>query len=153
MRKSAKWGLGIIIFCVLLIIFISILPESEEQKATKQQEKEKLTEIEQKIKAISAPPVDEFISISKIEDDGLVYRIWINLLFEPENYQQVQTWTDAVCESSKKILDDGGMVRSISIWANRPDQEKEGNVIVYGRTFYDRHTGKSEFKNAEELNL
>jgi len=41
MKKSTKWGLGIIIFCAVLIIFISILPETEEQKAAKQQEKEK----------------------------------------------------------------------------------------------------------------
>ncbi len=33
-KKSAKWSLGIILFCVFLIIFISTLPETEEQKAT-----------------------------------------------------------------------------------------------------------------------
>lgn len=33
MKKSAKWSLGIIIFFIVLIIFISILPKSEKQKA------------------------------------------------------------------------------------------------------------------------
>ena len=38
MKKLHKWSLGIIVFCVVLIIFISILPKSEKQKAAKQQE-------------------------------------------------------------------------------------------------------------------
>ena len=38
MKKLHKWSLGIIVFCVLLIIFISILPKSEKKKVAKQQE-------------------------------------------------------------------------------------------------------------------
>ena len=119
--------------------------------------KEKLSKVEQKIKAI---PNDEsfakYIKIPEVEDDGSMYRIWMTLLFEPINYDQVQAWTDTVCKWSKRILDDNGVVRNISVLAIRPVRtswEGEGGVIVYGRTFYDRHTGKFEFKKIEELNL
>ena len=152
MKKSTKWGLRIII-CVVLIMFISILLESEEQKAAKQQEKEKPSKIEQKIKAISDnETIAKFISISKIEDDGSMYRIWITLLFDPRSYDEVQTWTDVVCKSSKLILDNNGVVRNISVWAIRAVRfEGRVGAIFYGRTFYDHHTDKFEFKNREEL--
>jgi len=129
------------------------------------EEKEKLSEIKQEIEAISDKAVSElfptvnlaifdketvakYIKISVIEDDGSKYRIWLYLLFPPGNYDQVQTWTDAVCRASKRILDNNDVVRDISVWAIRVIgfSWEEGGVISYGRTFYDRHTDKFEFK-------
>jgi len=113
------------------------------------EEKEKLSKAKQKIKAI---PNDEsfakHIKISEVEDDGSMYRIWMYLLFEPRNYDEVQAWTNVVCRASKRILDNDGVVRDIEVWAIRPVRtwEGEGGVIVYGRTFYNRHTNKFEFK-------
>jgi len=128
--------------------------------------KEKLSKVEQKIKAIPndesfanyirISEVQKYIKIPEVEDDGSMYRIWMTLLFEPINYDQVQAWTDTVCKWSKRILDDNGVVRNISVWAIRPIRtswEGDGGVIVYGRTFYDRHTDKFEFKKTEELKL
>ena len=121
------------------------------------EEKEKLSEVEQKIKAISDnKTIAKFISIIKVEDDGSMYHIWIILLFGPKNYDEVQIWTDVVCKSSKRILDDNGVVRDISVWAIRPIRtswEGEGGVMVYGRTFYDHCTNKFEFKKTKELKL
>lgn len=152
MKKSEKRIAWIFTLFVFIIVLIIILPKTGDQKAAKQQEKEKLVKLEQEVKAISDDEsVAKYISISKIEDDGSMFRITINLLFEPENYQQVQTWTDAVCESSKRILDSNNATRNISVWANRPT--KGGQVVVYGRTFYSHNTGRTEFKNAKELNL
>lgn len=151
MKKLQKWSLGIIVFCVVLIIFISILPETGGQKAAKQEEAANLVRIEKEIKAITAYPDDEFIVISEIKDDGSVYQIWIRLKFVPENYQQVQTWTDAVCEQSRRILSNGGITRSVSVWAKHGTGTDE--VVIYGRTFYSPQTGRSEFKNVKELNL
>ncbi len=77
------------------------------------------------------------------------------LLFEPISFDQVQAWTDVVCESSKRILDNDGVVRDFEVWAIRPIQtswERNGGVMVYGRTFYDHCTDKFEFKKTEELN-
>ena len=129
------------------------------------EEKEKLSKIKQKIEAISDKAVSElfpttnltifdkelvakYIKISVIEDDGSKYCIWIYLLFPPGSYDQVQTWTDAVCRASKRILDNNDVVRDISVWAIRVIgfSWEEGGVISYGRTFYDRHTDKFEFK-------
>lgn len=147
MKKLKKWGLGIIAFIIVLIVFISILPETEEQKLAEQREKEKLIKIEQLIKTMSAGSVGEYISISEIEDDGSMYRIWISLLFEPENYRQVQTWTDAVCKDSRRLLEENGITRSISVWAKRSKGKDE--VVVYGRTFHYQGADKSEFKKSD----
>ena len=119
--------------------------------------KEKLTEIEQKIKAISANECfAKYFAIINVEDDGSMYRITISLypLFEPRSYDQIQTWTDAVCKSSKRILDNYGLVRNISVWAIRPIRISvagDGGLIVYGRTLYDHHTDKYEFKSPKVL--
>lgn len=149
MKKLQKWSLGIIVLCVALIIFISILPETGEQKAAKQEEAANLARIEKEIKAITAYPAasSEFIVISEIKDDGSVYQIWIRLKFVPDNYQQVQTWTDAVCESSRSILSNGGITRSVSVWAKYGTGSDE--IVVYGNTFYSQHTGRTEFKQAK----
>ena len=129
------------------------------------EEKEKLSKVKQKIKAIPSDEsfakyikiseVEKYIKIPEVEDDGSMYRIWMYLLFEPRNYDQVQAWTDTVCKWSKRILNDNGVVRNISVWAIRPVQtswEGEGGVMVYGRTLYDHLTDKFEFKRTEELN-
>ena len=129
------------------------------------EEKEKLSKVKQKIKAIpndesfakyiKIPEVEKYIKIPEVEDDGSMYRIWMYLLFEPRNYDQVQAWTDVVCKSSKRILDNNGVVRDISVWAIRPVRtswEENGGVMVYGRTFYDHCANKFEFKKTEELN-
>lgn len=125
-------------------------PGSEKQKAAKLRKKENLTEIEQKIKAISTNECfAKYISTLKVEDDGSMYRIYLLIypLFEPSSYDQIQTWTDAVCKSSKRILDNYGLVRNISVWAIRPiGFSWVDGVIFYGMTFYDHHTDKFEFK-------
>jgi hypothetical protein len=130
------------------------------------EEKEKLSKVEQKIKAIpndksfakyiKISGVQKYIKIPEVEDDGSMYRIWMTLLFEPINYDQVQAWTDTVCKWSKRILDNNSVVRNICVWAIRPVRtswEEEGKVKVYGRTFYDHHTNKFEFKKTEEIKL
>jgi len=118
--------------------------------------KEKLTEIERKIKAISENECfAKYFSILNVEDDGSMYRITIGLypLFEPRSYDQIKTWTDAVCKSSKRILDNYGLVRNISVWAIRPIRLGAGDsgLIVYGRTLYDHHTDRYEFKSPKVL--
>ncbi|MQY60984.1 hypothetical protein GH153_04000 [bacterium] len=115
--------------------------------------KEKTSKIEQEIKAIS-DIVAKFISIPVVEDDGSTYRIWVVLLFEPRNYDQVQPWTDTVCKSTKLILDNNDVVRDIEVRAIRiiGFSWEEGGVLFYGRTFYDHHTDKFEFKKTEEIN-
>jgi len=112
------------------------------------EEKEKLSKVEQKIKAIpndksfakyiKISGVQKYIKIPEVEDDGSMYRIWMTLLFEPIN------------------LDNNSVVRNICVWAIRPVRtswEEEGKVKVYGRTFYDHHTNKFEFKKTEEIKL
>lgn len=120
-KKLACLNLIPIFGIFLIVINISIFaPLPEKQKAAKQREKEKLTEIEQKIKAIPDNEcIAKYISTLKVEDDGSMYRITILLypLFEPRSYEQIQTWTDSVCKSSKCILDNYGLVRNISVWA------------------------------------
>ena len=155
-KKLACLNLGPIFGILLIVILISIFASGpEEQKAAKQREKEKLTEIEQKIKAISENEcIAKYISTLKVEDDSSMYRIYLLIypLFVPRTPDQVQTWTDSVCKSSKRILDNYGLVRNISVWAIRPiGFSWEGGVIFYGVTFYNRHTDRYEFKSLKVL--
>jgi hypothetical protein len=157
-KKLACLNLNPIFGILLIVINISIFaPGPEEQKAAKQQEKEKLTEIKQKIKAISANECfAKYFSIINVKDDGSMYRIMIALypLFVPRSLDQIQTWTDAVCKSSKRILDNYGLIRNISVWAIRPiliSVAGDGGLVFYGRTLYDHHTDRYEFKNPKIL--
>ncbi len=129
---------------LLLLSLLCLQPE----------EKETQSKVEQEIKAIPSDesfdnePFAKYISIPVVEDDGSLYRIWMCFLFEPRSCNQVRTWTDIVCELSKRILDDNGVVRDIEVRAIRiiGFSWKEGGVMFYGRTFYDHDTDKFEFK-------
>jgi len=125
------------------------------------EEKEKPSKIEQKLKAIpnnesfDNEPFAKYISIPGVKDDGSTYRIWMHLLFHPVTLDQARAWANAVCKSSKRILDDNGVVRDIEVWAIRlvrASWEEGSRTIVYGRTFYDHDTDKFEFKTTGELN-
>ena len=125
------------------------------------EEKEKLSKVKQKIKAIPSDeffdnePFAKYISIQGVKDDSSTYRIWMYLLFHPVTLDQARAWANTVCKSSKRILDDNGVVRDIEVWAIRlvrTSWEEGSKTIVYGRTFYDRNADKFEFKNTEELN-
>ncbi len=126
------------------------------------EEKEKLSKVEQKIIAIpndesfDNEPFAKYISIPGVKDDGSTYRIWMHLLFHPVTLDQARAWANTVCKSSKRILDDNGVVRDIEVWAIRlvrTSWEEGSKTMVYGRTFYDHDTDKFEFKKTEELNL
>ena len=126
------------------------------------EEKEKLSKVEQEIKAIpndesfDNEPFAKYISIAGVKDDGSTYRIWMYLLFHPVTLDQARAWANAVCKSSKRILDNNGVVRDIEVWAIRLVWAYWGEgskTIVYGRTFYDHDTDKFEFKKTEELKL
>jgi len=126
------------------------------------EEKEKLSKVEQKIKAIpndesfDNEPFAKYISIAGAKDDGSTYRIWMYLLFHPVTLDQARAWANTVCKSSKRILDDNGVVRDIEVWAIRLVHAYWGEgskTIVYGTTFYDHDTDKFEFKKTKGLKL
>ncbi len=138
---------------ICLILSLSLL-------CLQSEEKEKLSKVKQKIKAIPSDecfdnePFAKYISIPRVKDDGSTYRIWMYLLFYPVTLDQARAWANTVCKSSKRILDDKGVVRDIEVWAIRLVGTDEGSkTIVYGRTFYNHHTNKFEFKKTEELKL
>ncbi len=134
---------------LLLLSLLCLQPEETETQS----------KVEREIKAIpndesfDNEPFAKYISIPGVKDDGSTYRIWMYLLFHPVTLDQARAWANTVCKSSKRILDDNGVVRDIEVWAIRLVGTDEGSkTIVYGRTFYDRHTDKFEFKKTEELN-
>jgi len=135
---------------LLLLSLLCLQPE----------EKETPSKVEREIKAIPSDeffdnePFPKYISIPGVKDDGSMYRIWMYLLFHPVTLDQARAWANTVCKSSKRILDDNGVVRDIEVWAIRLVPWEEGSrTIVYGRIFYDYYTDKFEFKTPEELKL
>lgn len=93
----------------------------------------------------------EYVNILNTEDNGSVYRVNIELLFEPQSINQIQLCTDSICKDCYAILKNNNIERSISVWAQSP--ESDNFVSVYGRTYYSKSSGKFEFKTAKELNL
>ena len=107
------------------------------------------SDIEQQVFAISEGSED--YSISEVEDDGHIYRINIELLFEPKSYAEVEGCTASACVNCQDIFSQAGIKRDISVWARRTLPNNK--VALYGRTYYSQTTGKYEFKNIKELNL
>ena len=132
----------------LLLLLLSLLCLQPEEKETP-------SKVKQKIKAIpndesfDNEPFAKYISIPGVKDDGSTYRIWMYLLFHPVTFDQARAWANTVCKSSKRILDNDGIVRDIEVWAIRlvrTSWEEGSKTMVYGRTFYDHCTDKFEFK-------
>ncbi len=144
------------------ILFLGLLFLSLSLLCLQLDGEEKLSKVEQKIKAIPSDescenePFAKYISIPGVKDDGSTYRIWMHLLFHPVTLDQARAWANTICKSSKRILDDNGVVRDIEVWAIRlvrTSWEEGSKTIIYGRTFYDCHTDKFEFKKTEEIKL
>ncbi len=134
----------------LLLLLLSLLCLQPEEKETP-------SKVEREIKAISNDEsFTKYIKIQGVKDDGSTYRIWMYLLFYPVTLDQARAWANTVCKSSKRILDDNGVVRDIEVWAIRlvrTSWEEGSKTIVYGRTFYDHHTNKFEFKKNRRAKL
>lgn len=107
--------------------------------------------VTQEIWAISQGSISEDYLIAEIEDDGDIYRIYIELQFEPTSYAEVMGCTSSACLQAYAILENAGMKRDISVWARRT--LSGGGVALYGRTYYSQATNTYDFKNIKELNL
>ena len=108
--------------------------------------------IKQEVKDSNEEFASKYISITNIkESSGISISVDVELLFEPESYNVVKTWTDAVCENCYKILKKHDINYNIYVWGKR--SKGEDFIKIYGRTNYDKYSGVFKFKNAEELNL
>lgn len=94
---------------------------------------------------------NEYVFIDKIENESNYLSIFVEFLFEPESYSRVQSFTDAICEDCYRIFKNHNINKSINVWGYR--LKDKDLTIMYGKTHYDRHSGKFEFKTAKELNL
>lgn len=128
---------SIILFLCILIIGCSSSTESI------------TPEIDQEIKSITDN--NKYVSITKTEYDNSLYRIELEFLREAESYEYVQAFTDAICKDCYRILKENDININISVWGHYP--RDIDFVTMYGRTYYNKHSGKIEFKTAKELNL
>jgi len=94
---------------------------------------------------------NEYVFINKIENESNYLSIFVEFLFEPESYSQVQSFTDAICEDCYRIFKNQNINKSINVWGYR--LKDKDLTIMYGKTHYDKYSGKFEFKTAKELNL
>ena len=91
---------------------------------------------------------NEYVSIVIIKNEPDNFDIMVEVLFEPESYSQIQSFTDAICKDCYNSFKDRDINQNISVWGYRSK-----NNVIYGKTSYDKYSGKFEFKTAEELNL
>ena len=134
-----------IVISLMILICIIVL------KSCLSSEPEKLIppEIIQEIKSITDD--NKYVSISKTEYDNSLYRIELEFLTEAQSFDYVKSFTDAVCIDCYRILKKHNIELSISVWGYYP--RGTDLVTMYGRTHYDKYSGKFEFKTAKELNL
>jgi len=147
-KEQKKQSMGCLVFLILAIIvgFFMFKPsKSIEEVAV-------ITpEIKQEIKTLNEGSASKYISITDIKESSGSISVDIELLNEPESYDEVKMWTDAVCEDCYKILKEHNIDYFIHVWAKRP--KGEDFIKIYGKTDYDKYSGVFKFKNAEELNL
>ncbi len=93
---------------------------------------------------------NEYVSIATIENESTHFSIMVEFLFEPQSYSDVKKFTDAICKDCYKFFKENNIKRNIYVWGYRP---KEDLTVMYGKTSYDKYSGKFEFKTAKELNL
>jgi len=105
--------------------------------------------VENEIYELDDGLTSKYIIIDGIEDNDNTYRIYIELQFEPIDYQEVRTWTDAICYDCVKIFKENDVNRDVSVWARKT--LSGDRVSLYGRTYYHDGLGKYEFEGAKEL--
>lgn len=126
----------ILLFCVLLISCSN--------------SKDSITpEIIQSIKSMTDD--NEYVSINDIKNESGYISIFVEFLFEPESYSQVQSFTDAICIDVFRLFKNHNINKSINVWGHC--LKDNDLTIMYGKTHYDKYSGKFEFKTAKELNL
>jgi len=147
-KEQKKKGIGCLVFLILAIIvgFFMFKPSKSIEEVTV------ITpEIKQEIKTLNEGSASKYISITDIKDESGYLSIFVEFLFEPESILQVQSFTDAICEDCYRIFKNHNIDKSINVWGYRP---KDNDLtFMYGKTHYDRYSGKFEFKTAKELNL
>jgi len=132
--------ISLMIFICIMVLKSCLSPEPEKVIAP---------EIIQSVKSLTNN--NKYVSINDIKDESGYLSIFVEFLFEPESILQVQSFTDAICEDCYRIFKNHNIDKSINVWGYR--LKDKDLTIMYGRTHYDRHSSKFEFKTAKELNL
>ena len=132
---------------ISLMIFICIMV----LKSCLSSEPEKLVPPEIVQSITSMTDNNQYVSINDIKNESNYLSIFVEFLFEPESILQVQSFTDAICEDCYRIFKNNNIDKSINVWGYR--LKDKDLTIMYGRTHYDRYSGKFEFKTSKELNL
>lgn len=151
-KKISLWLIALLglvpIVIGIFIVVVMAWPSSQAVK-TPSTADNITNEADAEIYAVVEGFLAEVVEISAIEDNGKIYRIDLELLVETEDYEQIQTWTDAVCRESHAVLENHDTKRDISVWLRRTNDD--GSVKVYGRTNYSLDKDEYEFKNKDEL--
>lgn len=150
MRKFAKWNLIIISICVVVIFILYWLPEAKKEQAKKREFENLVKAVEKGMKTSLDEESKKYISISDVGRKEMVVRIWVKLLFEPEDDKEVKKWTDKVCKKCKSMFLQYGVEKDISVWAYYGEETKN-KIKIYGRTFYSYYTGQFDFKKTGEI--
>ncbi len=151
-KKEPNLFVTVFIIGVVVLLVLAFLGVFRSKTPNRKQSTVRLDAARAEILAIpSETAVDEFIKVAKVElsGDSILCRIYIDLKFVPDNYEQVEDWTTGTCKRVLAILRENGVHKNITVWGRR--QLEGGKVTLYGRTYYT--AGIYEFKNAEELKL
>jgi len=86
--------------------------------------------------------VGRYIEVRKIEDRGDYLYVGINIKYDPEiiaeledAFIQAEVFTDAVAQNTVKIINEHGIDKDVSVWAQLPLGDNE--VALLGNTWYD----------------
>lgn len=142
--------MAIISVCLVAIFILYLIPETKKHQKKKRDFESLVKKTHQKMETYIQESSKESLSLTDVEKKEEVLRIWVELLFEPQDEKEVREWTDQICQKCKSMFLDYGIEKDIAVWAYRPMGNKEKPEIL-GRTFYSPHIGEFDFKTSKEL--
>jgi len=131
---------------VLLIIFVFVVMYWPNSSTTTSASDDTTASIEQEIRGLFEEALGTFVTLSKIKDDGSVYNIEIELVNEPQSFDEAKTFSMGVCERCQEILEKHTFTRDIAVLVKYSGK-------IQGRTYYSQEKGEYGFKNIKELGL
>jgi hypothetical protein len=106
-------------------------------------------EIKQEIRNLEGESKNDLFTFTDIVEGNDSVTVKMKLLFEPKSKDEVQFLTDLACAACHKILREHGIDYFIHVWGYKPT-EKEGQVLMYGETSYNKYTSKLTFESKME---
>ena len=102
------------------------------------------SEIREQIENLS----NDIYEVTKVSDDGNMYKIWIDFKSQLGAHSEAKVHTDSVCTNIRSILMEANIDRDIAVYGMR--ELIHGKLTKYGTTYYYQALDEYQFIAKEE---